>query len=70
MSIDPSEIEKATLPPELKEMLRENLDEDGSLLMSAAEARKHRESLMNERTTFHLEADDQWHHHTYSFCEH
>lgn len=58
------------LPPELNDMLKDMLEVDGSLLMGEKEAKKHRESLMNERSAFHLEADDEWHHHSYSFCEH
>jgi hypothetical protein len=51
-------------------MVHDHFDGDGKLLMNEAEAREHREKLMAERSAFHLEADDQWHVHSYSFCEH
>jgi hypothetical protein len=61
------------LPPELMEEVLSyfsgNGDEKG-LPMSEEEARRHRERLMDVRSEFHLAADDQWHAHSYSFCEH
>ncbi|TVY87033.1 hypothetical protein LAWI1_G007198 [Lachnellula willkommii] len=68
--IESSSNESGKLPPELDEMLREQFLGEGSLLMGEVEARGHREELMQARSAFHFEADDQWHYTTYSFCEH
>lgn len=64
-----STTEHEKLPQELKDMLHENFGE-GELLMGEQEAREQREKLMAERSAFQLTADDEWHHHSYSFCEH
>lgn len=72
VSIESSEDENGNgkLPPELNDMLRGYFEGEGAMLMGVAEARKHRESLMQARSAYHVDADDQWHQHTYSFCEH
>ena len=70
VAIGSSENEDGTLPPELMKMVREHFNSDGALPMSEVEAKKHREKLMEVRSAFHFDADDQWHKHSYSFCEH
>ncbi|KAG0650489.1 hypothetical protein D0Z07_3367, partial [Hyphodiscus hymeniophilus] len=70
VAIEASKSERGKLAPELYSMLSEHFDDQGALLMSSAEAREHREKLMEARSAFHFEADEQWHHHSYSFCEH
>jgi len=71
ISPDASRIGNGTLPPEIRDIVREYFDsEGGALLMSEVEARGHREKLMQARSAFHFEADDAWHRHSYSFCEH
>jgi hypothetical protein len=63
--------EQGKLPPELMEMVREHFDIDGDALpMSRVEAEMHREKIVEARSAFHGDADDQWQGHTYSFCEH
>ena len=63
--------EQGKLPPELIEMVREHFDIDGDALpMSRVEAEMHREKIVEVRSAFHGDADDHWHRHTYSFCEH
>jgi hypothetical protein len=61
---------KGKLPVELNDMLRKHFDDEGALLMSQEEAKQHREKLMNVRSAFHVAADDEWHNHSYNFCEH
>lgn len=68
--IESSSNEEGKLPPELDEMLREQFEGEGSLLMGEVEAKEHREKLMQARSHFHFEADEQWHNTTYNFCEH
>jgi hypothetical protein len=70
VAIESNENEKGKLSPELNDMLLEHFDGEGALLMGEVEAREHREKLMRARSAFHFEADDQWHQHSYSFCEH
>ncbi|KUJ09394.1 uncharacterized protein LY89DRAFT_628514 [Mollisia scopiformis] len=70
VTIDPSEKAEGKLPPELNKMLLQHFEGEGALLMGEEEAREHREKLMSERSAFSLAADDEWHHHSYSFCEH
>ena len=63
--------ENGKLPPELIEIVRKHFNADESALpMSKAEAENHREKLMEVRSTFYSDTDDQWHRHSYSFCEH
>ncbi|TVY78455.1 hypothetical protein LSUE1_G006514 [Lachnellula suecica] len=70
VGIESSDNKLGVLSPELNEMLLEHFEGEGALPMSDAEAREHREKLMQARTAFHFEADDEWHKHHYSFCEH
>lgn len=59
------------LPSELMRIVREHFKSEGnSLLMSEEEAKEHRNKLMEIRSAFHVHADQQWHHHSYNFCEH
>lgn len=63
--------ERPKLPIELREMVSAHLNaEGGNLLMSEQEAKMHREKLMEVRGAFHDAADEGWHQHSYSFCEH
>ncbi|KAG9235734.1 hypothetical protein BJ875DRAFT_458275 [Amylocarpus encephaloides] len=68
VNIGSSQKDNGKLPPELREMVRENFGD--AYPMSKEEAEKNREKLMEVRGTFHNEADDQWHSHSYNFCEH
>lgn len=59
------------IPRELMGIVREHFKSGGnSLLMSEEEAKEHRKALMRIRSAFHVDADEQWHSHSYSFCEH
>lgn len=59
------------LPPELMNMVREHFGASlNSLPMTAEEAKKHRDKLMEERGAFHQTAENGWQQHSYSFCEH
>ena len=56
------------LPQELMDMVRS--EATSSLPMSLAEAKEHRLKLMEERTKLQSEAEENWSHVQYSFCEH
>ncbi|OBT62576.1 hypothetical protein VE03_07359 [Pseudogymnoascus sp. 23342-1-I1] len=57
------------LPAEIMEMVRKNgVAPQG--LMTAEEARHHREELMKVRSRFHEKADEVWEGAEYFFCEH
>jgi hypothetical protein len=63
-----AESKERKLPPELLNMIREEL-RDG-LLMGREEAEEHRLELMKERSAFHEEAENKWREAEYNFCEH
>ncbi|KAI1078347.1 hypothetical protein F5B20DRAFT_547833 [Whalleya microplaca] len=65
MELQPKE---ARLPPEILDMVR--ADYGGLRLMSREEAKKHREDLMEVRSTFHENSIKTWEMVEYSFCEH
>lgn len=57
------------LPTEIMEMVKKNgVAPQG--LMTAEEARHHREKLMKVRSRFYENADSGWEDVEYSFCEH
>lgn len=60
--------EGTKLPAEVVDMVRKLFDE--AIPMSLEEAKEHRSSLMEARTTFHDEAEGNWEREEYSFCEH
>lgn len=55
------------LPHEILEMVRPNLSKG---LMTAEEARQHRQELINVRSRFHKTSEAGWQSEGYSFCEH
>lgn len=57
------------LPTEVMEMVRKN-DIMPQGLMTAEEARHHREELMKVRSRFHEKAEVGWEQVEYFFCEH
>ncbi|ETS80957.1 hypothetical protein PFICI_08486 [Pestalotiopsis fici W106-1] len=63
--------EKTTLPPELRNMVRDHFNAArDSLPMTLQEAKEHRLKLMEARTAFLKTDQGGWQENTYSFCEH
>ncbi|VUC23569.1 unnamed protein product [Clonostachys rosea] len=58
-----------SLPAELTNMIREELEGD-SLLMSLDEAKEHRLKVMDVRSRVHESAEQKWNRNEYFFCEH
>jgi hypothetical protein len=62
--------EKSTLPKELLDMVRQYLEaERQHVPMSVEEARQHQEKLMEERTAYVSQSEEEWINQTYNFCE-
>lgn len=69
--LDAEILSDAQLPEELMALTTEYFNADGEgLPMSLEEAKEHRIKLMAERSAFVKTADDGYHQHSYSFCEH
>jgi hypothetical protein len=59
------------LPLELMDMVWNDFANSADKgLLSESEAKEHRLKLMEMRTVFVEESEDQWQEHTYNFCEH
>jgi hypothetical protein len=71
MDLDTFAAKEGKLAPELMETVREYFNAgEHSLLMRVEEAKEHRTKLMEARSAFVTTAEQEWHDHTYSFCEH
>lgn len=69
--LDVEVLPEAKLPEELMALTTEYFNAAGEgLSMSLEEAKEHRLKLMAERSAFVKTADDGYHQHSYSFCEH